>query len=203
MARQITTVIHHLRQAHRRQLEETQVATRLQRILVGAVRSYSYLDQAPRQTVDVHEGLESTLALLAHKLRAKHVEIVRELDPRLPGIEASGSELNQVWTNLIDNAIAAMGDTGTLTVRTFKEGSLLVVEIRDTGVGIPVEVKDRIFEPFFTTKAVGQGTGLGLDITWRIVVNKHHGDVRVESKPGDTRFQIRLPLDTTGTTGAV
>jgi signal transduction histidine kinase len=143
----------------------------------------------------VHELLDSTLVMLASKIGA--IEVVKDYDPALPLLPAFAAELNQVWTNLIDNAVAAMGDSGTLTVRTFKEGSFLVVEIGDTGVGIPPEAKDRIFEPFFTTKAVGQGTGLGLDITWRIVVNKHHGDIRVESKPGDTRFQIRLPLDTT------
>jgi len=109
-------------------------------------------------------------------------------------LPAYAAELNQVWTNLIDNAVSAMGGTGTLTVRTFRRGSFAVVEIGDTGTGIPPEVKSRIFEPFFTTKPVGEGTGLGLDISWRIVVNKHQGDIRVESTPGDTRFQVWLPL---------
>jgi signal transduction histidine kinase len=161
--------------------------------LVGAVRSYSYLDQAPRQTVDVHEGLESTLALLAHKLRAKHVEIVRELDPRLPGIEASGSELNQVWTNLIDNAVDALGENGRITLRTSRQGDRVCVEIGDDGPGIPPELQARIFDAFFTTKPVGQGTGLGLDIAQRIVV-RHHGELRLQSEPGDTRFQVMLPI---------
>jgi signal transduction histidine kinase len=182
-------------------MSEIEDATTRVSTLVGAAKQYSQMDRAPFQVIDVHELLDSTLVMLASKIGS--IKVVKDYDSTLPLLPAFAAELNQVWTNLIDNAIAAMGDTGTLTVRTFKEGSLLVVEIRDTGVGIPVEVKDRIFEPFFTTKAVGQGTGLGLDITWRIVVNKHHGDVRVESKPGDTRFQVRLPFDTTGTTGAL
>ena len=161
--------------------------------LVGAVRSYSYLDQAPRQTVDIHEGLESTLALLAHKLRAKRVEIVRDLDPQLPGVEASGSELNQVWTNLIDNAVDALGDDGRITLRTSRQGERVCIEICDDGPGIPDELQARIFDAFFTTKPVGQGTGLGLDIAQRIVV-RHHGELRLQSQPGDTRFQVVLPI---------
>jgi signal transduction histidine kinase len=161
--------------------------------LVGAVRSYSYLDQAPRQTVDIHEGLESTLVLLAHKLRAKQVEIVRDLDPQLPGVEASGSELNQVWTNLIDNAIDALGDGGRITLRTSRQGERVCIEIGDDGPGIPPGLQARIFDAFFTTKPVGQGTGLGLDIAQRIVV-QHHGELRLQSQPGDTRFQVLLPI---------
>src|SRR5262249_15448958 len=118
----------------------------------------------------------------------------REYDPTLPQIDAYGAELNQVWTNLIVNALDAMAGEGTLTVRTFCEADRIVVEIADTGPGIPENVRPRIFEPFFTTKPVGLGTGLGLDISYRIVVNKHHGDIRVHSKPGETRFQVILPF---------
>jgi signal transduction histidine kinase len=131
--------------------------------------------------------------MLGGKL-GEDVRVVEDYDRSLPPVPAYAAELNQVWTNLIDNAISAMGGTGTLTVRTFRHDSYAVVEIGDTGHGIPPGIKDRIFEPFFTTKAVGEGTGLGLDISWRIVVNKHHGDIRVESTPGDTRIQVWLPL---------
>jgi signal transduction histidine kinase len=161
--------------------------------LLGAAKQYSQLDRAPFQVVDVHELLDSTLVMLSGKLGAG-VAVVKDYDrslPRLPGFPA---ELNQVWTNLIDNAAAAMDGHGTLTVRTARDGDRALVEFGDTGPGVPPELKERIFEPFFTTKPVGEGTGLGLDISWRIVVNKHHGDLRVESVPGDTRFQVRLPL---------
>jgi signal transduction histidine kinase len=161
--------------------------------LVGAVRSYSYLDQAPRQTVDIHEGLESTLSLLSHKLREKGVAIVRDFDSQLPGVEASGSELNQVWTNLIDNAIDALGADGQLTLRTRTQGERVCIEIADNGPGIPEDLQARIFDAFFTTKPVGQGTGLGLDIAQRIVV-RHHGELRLESQPGGTTFRVLLPV---------
>ncbi|MBP2325731.1 signal transduction histidine kinase [Kibdelosporangium banguiense] len=176
-------------------MNEIEDATTRVSTLVGAAKQYSQMDRAPFQVIDVHELLDSTLVMLASKIGA--IKVVKDYDRSLPPLPAYAAELNQVWTNLIDNAVAAMGEQGTLTVRTFRQDSFVVVEIGDTGTGIAPEVKDRIFEPFFTTKAVGQGTGLGLDITWRIVVNKHHGDVRVESRPGDTRFQVRLPLDTT------
>jgi signal transduction histidine kinase len=120
--------------------------------------------------------------------------VKKQFDPDLPKIPAYAGELNQVWTNLIDNAAQAMRGTGTLTIRTAREDDCVLVEIGDTGPGIPEAIQKRIFEPFFTTKPVGEGTGLGLDIAWRIVVNKHHGDLRVESVPGDTRFQVRLPI---------
>ena len=162
--------------------------------LVAAVKNYSYLDQAPRQTVVIQEGLESTLALLAHKLRAKQIEVVREFDPDLPTVEASGSELNQVWTNLIDNAIDAVEERGRLILRTRKEGQRICVEVCDNGPGIPAELKPRVFDAFFTTKPVGRGTGLGLDIAQRIVV-RDHGELRLESQPGDTCFQVLLPVD--------
>ncbi|MCZ7438667.1 ATP-binding protein [Micromonospora sp. WMMC241] len=161
--------------------------------LVGAAKQYSQLDRAPYQTVDVHELLDATLVMLQAKIPAG-VRVVREYDRSLPAVPAYAAELNQVWTNLIDNALAAMAGDGTLTVRTGCTDDRLTVEIRDTGPGIAPEVRPRIFEPFFTTKAVGEGTGLGLDISYRIVVNKHHGDIRVQSAPGDTRFVVLLPL---------
>jgi signal transduction histidine kinase len=161
--------------------------------LVDAAKQYSQLDRAPYQVVDVHDLLDSTLAMLGGKI-GDGVTVVKDYTAGLPRIPAYPSELNQVWTNLIDNAVAAMDGHGTLTVRTAMEGGRLLVEFADTGPGIPPDIQERIFEPFFTTKPVGQGTGLGLDISWRIVVNRHHGDLRAESVPGDTRLQVRLPL---------
>jgi signal transduction histidine kinase len=165
--------------------------------LVGAARQYSQLDRAPFQVADVHDLLSSTLLMMSAKI-GTNIKIVKDYDRSLPPIPAFAAELNQVWTNLIDNAVDAMraaGDgTGTLTIRTARDGDQVLVEVRDTGPGIPADIQKRIFEPFFTTKPVGEGTGLGLDIAWRIVVNKHHGDLRVESRPGDTRFQVRLPI---------
>jgi signal transduction histidine kinase len=161
--------------------------------LVGAVKQYSYMDQASRQEVDVHEGIENTLTILAHKLKRGEVEIVRAYDPDLPRIDAYGSDLNQVWTNLLDNAIDAVDGRGRIQIRTGRSDERVVVEIADDGPGIPEEVQQRIFEPFFTTKPLGIGTGLGLDIAQR-AVRRHHGELRVESRPGDTRFQVVLPL---------
>ncbi|MFD6034570.1 ATP-binding protein [Streptomyces griseoincarnatus] len=164
--------------------------------LVDAAKQYSQLDRAPFQVADVHELLDSTLLMLSGKL-GKGIRVVKEYDRTLPRVPAYPAELNQVWTNLVDNAVAAMRETdgeGTLTVRTAREGDRLLVEFGDTGPGIPAEIRDRVFDPFFTTKPVGEGTGLGLDISWRIVVNKHHGSLRFESEPGDTRFQVLLPL---------
>jgi signal transduction histidine kinase len=160
--------------------------------LVAAAKQYSQMDRAPHQVLDVHELLDSTLVMLSRKVR--DVRVVKEYDRTLPDIPVYGAELNQVWTNVIDNALQAMDGSGTLTIRTSRVDDMLQVEIADTGPGIPPDVIGRIFEPFFTTKPVGQGTGLGLDISWRIVVNKHHGDLSVESVPGDTRFRVRLPL---------
>ncbi|MFF5264458.1 ATP-binding protein [Actinomadura viridis] len=162
--------------------------------LLGAAKQYSQMDRAPYQWIDVHEGLDSTLLMLSGKI-GPGVRLVKEYDRTLPAVPAYAGELNQVWTNLIDNAVAAMGGEGTLTVTTRAADDRLMVEIRDSGSGIPPENRQRIFEPFFTTKPVGDGTGLGLDISWRIVVNRHHGDLRVESEPGDTRFQVLLPLN--------
>lgn len=161
--------------------------------LVAAAKQYSQLDRAPHQTVDVHDLLKATLIMLNAKI-PNGITVVKEFDRNLPVIPAYAAELNQVWTNLIDNAIGAMGDTGTLTVRTGQEDDWIFVEIADTGPGIPPEIRPRIFQPFFTTKPVGEGTGLGLDISYRIVINKHHGDIRVESVPGDTRFRVMLPI---------
>jgi signal transduction histidine kinase len=161
--------------------------------LVGAIKEYSYMDQASVQELDVHKGLENTLLILKYKLRKKDITVTRDYDPSLPRIKAYGSELNQVWTNLIVNAVDAMSSGGKLKVRTKREPTDIMIEIRDNGAGIPPEVRSRIFEPFFTTKAVGEGTGLGLDTVARIV-RKHRGNIRFESKPGDTCFQVRLPI---------
>ena len=161
--------------------------------LIAAARQYSQLDRASRQWIDVHEGLKSTLVMLGHKLR-DGVRVVKDFDRTLPQIPAHPGELNQVWTNIIDNAVQAMDGAGTLTIRTARDGDRLLVEIGDTGPGIPPELHKRVFEPFFTTKPVGEGTGLGLDISYRIVVNGHGGDIILVSTPGDTRFQVRLPL---------
>jgi signal transduction histidine kinase len=161
--------------------------------LVGAAKQYSQLDRAPYQVIDVHDLLDSTLAMLAGKI-PPGIRVVKDYDRSLPPVPGYAAELNQAWTNLIDNAVSAMGETGVLTVRTGLDQGYVSVEIGDTGPGVPPEIRERIFEPFFTTKPVGQGTGLGLDITWRIVVNKHHGDIGVESVPGHTRFRVRLPV---------
>ena len=161
--------------------------------LVGAAKQYSQLDRAPYQVVDVHELLDSTLLMLSGKI-PPGITVVKDYDLGVPQIPAYAGELNQVWTNLIDNAVSAMGSSGVLTVRTGLDRGFVFVEFGDTGPGVPPEIRERIFEPFFTTKPVGEGTGLGLDISWRIVVNKHHGDIAVESVPGDTRFRVRLPV---------
>ena len=161
--------------------------------LVAAARQYSQLDRAPYQVVDVHDLLDSTLLMLASKI-GEGIRVVKDYDRSLPEIPAYAAELNQVWTNLIDNAVSAMAGAGTLTVRTRMDRDRVLVEFGDTGPGVPAGIQRRIFEPFFTTKPFGEGTGLGLDISWRIVVNKHHGDLRVESSPGDTWFRAWLPL---------
>ena len=160
--------------------------------LVRAIKEYTYMDQGPEQEVDIHHGLESTLLMLRHRLK-QGITTKLDFDRTLPKICAQGSELNQVWTNLIDNAIDAMQGKGELRIRTARELDRLLVEIGDNGPGIPPAVRDHIFEPFFTTKGVGQGTGLGLETAARIV-RAHGGEIAVESDPGDTRFQIRLPF---------
>jgi signal transduction histidine kinase len=163
--------------------------------LVRAIKEYSFMDQAPRQEVDVAKGLDSTLIMLTHKL--KHgIIVTRDYDPDLPRIPSYGSELNQVWTNLIDNAADAMNGRGEIKIRTMREGDDVLVEIVDNGPGIPLEIQTRIFEPFFTTKPMGQGTGLGLDTVYRIV-RKHRGNVTFASRPGYTCFRVRLPIENT------
>ncbi|NKY52638.1 ATP-binding protein [Nocardia vermiculata] len=161
--------------------------------LVHAAKQYSQMDRGPFQVVDMHDLLDSTVVMLGHKL-GDTITLVKDYDRSLPEVPCYAAELNQVWTNLIDNAVAAMGGSGTLTLRTYRENDCAVVEVCDTGPGVPEELRTRIFEPFFSTKSVGDGTGLGLDISFRIVVNKHGGDIRVESVPADTRFVVRLPL---------
>ncbi|MDQ7809436.1 ATP-binding protein [Amycolatopsis sp. A133] len=160
--------------------------------LVGKAKQYSQMDRAPHQWVDVHDGLDSTLVMLSGKI-GDGVRVVKEYDRSLPKIPAYPAELNQVWTNIIDNALGAMAGEGTLTLRTWRVDDQIRVEVGDTGPGIPADIKPRIFEPFFTTKPVGEGTGLGLDISWKIVVERHQGDLRVESEPGNTRFEVCLP----------
>ena len=160
--------------------------------LVKAVKSYSFMDQSPMQEVDIHEGIESTLTMLGHKL--KNVTVIRAFDRTVPHIRAYGSELNQVWTNLIDNAIHAVNGTGKICIGTSLEHDQVVVEIVDNGPGIPPDIQSHLFEPFFTTKSVGTGTGLGLVISNRIVGDRHGGEIEFESRPGETRFKVRLPI---------
>jgi signal transduction histidine kinase len=160
--------------------------------LVKAVKSYSYMDQSPMQEVDIHDGIESTLTMLGHKL--KKVTLKRAFDRSVPRIMAYGSELNQVWTNLIDNAIDAVHQAGEICIGTSREDNQLVVEIVDNGAGIPPDVQSHLFEPFYTTKPIGSGTGLGLIISNRIVADRHGGEIEFECKPGETRFKVRLPI---------
>lgn len=159
--------------------------------MIDAVMAYSALDESPLQTVNIHDGLENMLVIFGHAL--KHMTVHREYDTSLPLIAVYAGELDQVWSNLIDNAIDATDGRGQLWIRTMREEDFLVVEIADDGIGIPREIMPRIFEPFFTTKNIGEGAGLGLDIAYRIVVNRHNGDIRATSTPGDTRFRIYLP----------
>ena len=161
--------------------------------IVGSVKNYSHLDQAPIQEVDVHKGIEDTLVMLSYKLKSG-VTIKRDYAADLPRIEAYASELNQVWTNLIDNAIDAMGGAGEITIKTYAKGETVVVELSDNGPGIPAEVLPQIFEPFFTTKPQGKGTGLGLHIAYNIIADKHRGKISATSQPGKTTFQVVLPL---------
>ncbi len=163
--------------------------------IVGAMKSYSYLGQAPRQEVDLHEGLDNTLIILRSKLKTG-VEVTRNYAVDLPPVPAFGSELNQVWTNLIDNAVGAMHGRGAIWITTSLESGAVVVEIRDDGPGIPADIIGRVFDPFFTTKEPGQGTGLGLATTYAIVTEKHGGEISVTSRPGETCFTVRLPLGT-------
>lgn len=172
-------------------IDEIEFSTRRISELVTAIKSYTYMDQGPRQYVDVHQDLDNTLLMLKYRLKDVHVE--RQYCSDMVKILAGGGELNQVWTNLIDNAIDALQGKGTLRIITRNENNFIMVEIADNGPGIPADVLPRIFDPFFTTKKVGEGTGLGLDITYRIV-NQHGGTIEVRSKPGETRFIVRLPV---------
>ncbi len=174
----------------------TEIGGGAQRIseIVKALKSYSYLDQAPVQAVDVHDGLDNTLLILRHKLKTG-IDVSRKYSPTLPKIEAYGSELNQVWTNIIDNAADALDGKGKIELRTRRQDDWVIVEIEDNGPGIPAELQSRIFDPFFTTKPPGSGTGLGLDISYNIVVHKHHGDIKVTSQSGKTCFEVWLPIN--------
>jgi signal transduction histidine kinase len=160
--------------------------------LVGAVKAYSFRDQAIEQDVDIHDGLENTLVILAYRLKSMTIE--RQFDRDIPPVRTYGSGLNQVWTNILDNAVDATGGEGAITIRTLGEGRMAVVEISDDGPGIPADEISRIFEPFYTTKPQGMGTGLGLDIAWRIVTGEHGGQIAVESAPGRTTFRIAIPI---------
>jgi signal transduction histidine kinase len=162
--------------------------------IIKALKAYTYMDQAPIQSVDVHEGLDNTLVMLRNKLKMG-IDVHRQYAENLPRLQAYGSELNQVWTNIIDNAVDAMQGRGELTLRTRQEEQWVVVEIEDTGPGIPPAVQAKIFDPFFTTKAPGKGTGLGLNISHNIIVQKHKGKITVRSQPGKTCFEIRLPIN--------
>ena len=165
--------------------------------LVGAVKSYAYMDRGDVVEVDLHEGLETTVTVLGYKFKHTEIAVVRDYDRTLPRLTVRGSELNQVWTNLIDNAIDALGEKGTITIATRADGDCAVVEITDDGPGIPDDVVDRIFDPFFTTKDVGHGTGLGLSTARRIVVDRHDGSLGLETRPGRTTFRVRIPFTKT------
>jgi signal transduction histidine kinase len=175
--------------------EELQESTQRMSALVGAVKSYAYMDRGDVVEVDLHEGLETTITVLGHKLKHTSIDVVRDYDRDLPKLTIRGGELNQVWTNLIDNAIQALGENGTITVTTKRENDCVVIDISDNGPGIPQDVQDRVFESFFTTKDVGQGTGLGLATARSIVVDRHDGSISVDSEPGRTTFHVRLPLN--------
>jgi signal transduction histidine kinase len=173
-------------------MSEIEEATTRISQMVGAVKQYAYMDSSSTQEIDVHVGLDSTVVILGHKLTG--IEVRREYDRTLPKIPAYAAELNQVWTNLIDNAADAMSGRGVLTLRTYREGEDVVVAVEDQGPGIPEEVRPRIFEAFFTTKEAGSGTGLGLENAKRTIVKRHHGRIDVESSPAGTTFAVHLPL---------
>jgi signal transduction histidine kinase len=173
---------------------ELQEATHRLSDLVGAVKSYAYMDRGGLVEVDIREGIETTLTILGHKLKHTSIEVVRNYDSALPRMMVRGSELNQVWTNLLANAIEALGDTGTITITTLLDGSCIEVHVEDDGPGIPADVQDKVFDAFFTTKEVGKGTGLGLATAFQIVVDRHDGSLSVESEPGHTLFRVRIPI---------
>ena len=162
--------------------------------LVNTVKSYSHMDRAPSLQVDIHDGIEDTLAIMNHKLKSG-VEVIREYDRNLPQVTAQGGELNQVWTNLFDNAVGAMDGKGTIKIKTYLDDDMVTVMVTDSGPGIPKDIQHRIFEPFFTTKGVGDGTGLGLDVVNRIVTNRCGGRIEMESEPGNTTFRVRIPVE--------
>ncbi|MFI7125592.1 ATP-binding protein [Nonomuraea sp. NPDC050153] len=174
-------------------LNEVTEATERITSLISSAKQYSQMDRAPFQQADVHDLLDSTVAIFRGKI-PPGISVVTDYDRTLPPIPCYAGELNQVWTNLIHNALDAMGDQGALTIRTAHDEDEAIIEIGDTGPGVPEALKDRIFEPFFTTKSVGQGTGLGLDISYRIVAGRHGGEIKVRSVPGETWFEVRLPL---------
>ena len=173
---------------------DLQESTRRLSDLVAAVKTYAYLDRGGVVEVDIHEGIEMTLKLLQHRLKHTSIEVVRRYDRELPRMTVYGSALNQVWTNLIVNAIDALGELGTITITTLRDGDCIEVHVEDDGPGIPPEVRERIFDAFVTTKDVGQGTGLGLTMSWQIVVDRHNGSLTVESEPGHTLFRVRMPI---------
>jgi signal transduction histidine kinase len=174
---------------------ELQESTERMSSLVGAVKSYAYMDRGDLVEVDLHEGLETTLAVLGHKLKHTAIVVKRDYDRDLPKLTVRGSELNQVWTNLLDNAIDAVGESGTITITTRHDGNCALVDVSDDGSGIADEIRDRVFDSFFTTKDVGSGTGLGLATARRIVVDRHAGSLTVDSRPGNTTFHVSLPLN--------
>ncbi|MER3447247.1 MAG: ATPase [Candidatus Dadabacteria bacterium] len=178
--------------------ELKQSTTRISEV-ISAMRSYTYMDQAiEKSKINLHEGIDNTLIILNHKLKKKKIKVTKEYGEGIPEVSAYGSELNQVWTNLIDNAIDALADEGNIRIKTYLDGddhNTVAVEIIDNGTGIPKEIQHRVFEPFFTTKRVGEGTGLGLEISHRIVVNQHHGSIDLFSEPGFTKFRVSLPVD--------
>jgi signal transduction histidine kinase len=176
---------------------ELEESTERMSALVGAVKSYAYMDRGGLVEVDLHEGLETTLTVLGYKLKHTAIAVVRDYDRTLPRLTVRGSELNQVWTNLLDNAIDALGEQGTITIATRPDGNCAVVEIADDGPGVPDELAGRIFDPFFTTKDVGHGTGLGLATARRIVVDRHDGSLTLDARPGLTIFRVRLPFTQT------
>jgi signal transduction histidine kinase len=164
--------------------------------LVGAVKRYAYMDHGGQSDVDIHEDLETTLTILGYKLKHTSIVLERRFDPAVPRITAFGAELNQVWTNILDNAIDALGETGTITISTRRDGTCIEVDIADDGPGVPEQIRERIFDPFFTTKEVGRGTGLGLDTARRIVVDRHRGSLTLVAPPGGgTLFRVRLPIE--------
>jgi signal transduction histidine kinase len=161
--------------------------------LVNAAKSFSFMDQGPVTEIDVHQGIEDTITIFGQKLQ-RGIEIVRQYDRNLPAVQVPASELNQVWMNLIDNAMGAVGEHGKITIRTFREGDQVAIEIADDGPGIPEDIQQKIFDPFFTTKEVGEGTGLGLDIARRIITSRCDGQIGFRCVPGETVFWVHLPV---------